>query len=419
MAEENSYDHKEKSLLLVQIRYLEEQLESCQLTCDELEKENKDLNQQYDALEKSETEKMESLKRSVVAQEKRMEELLDQLETEQHTFKHAKKALQLKRSTLKQEMQETIDRLYALKMTQAVPLEEQEKQLMHLKQQKSDLLSMEKQLAIKREEHRVHLRSLRTAFDSERENTFEKLQEEMETCVTKKSSQVLRKERAQHSKRLKHLQLTQTLAASQREEIEALLASETEMQCSMREMEKQVIEKTKERASLRKEVEQLQKTFQQLVEERNDFHSLQQTSLVQTESLRKHVDLASEESRKKSANIRQLETELQEEENRCSKLEGVKHDAAIILRHILSGTEEEEDSQWMTQRLLEILESCAPQTTSSTLSGFSKKSTDGRKLHTSGSEAVRKLRRRTLSQGMPSFINPADPQAGTSDSASC
>jgi len=51
----------------------------------------------------------------------------------------------------------------------AVPLEEQEKQLMDLKQQKSDLILMEKQLASKREEHKVYLRSLRTAFDSERE----------------------------------------------------------------------------------------------------------------------------------------------------------------------------------------------------------------------------------------------------------
>ena len=46
--------------------------------------------------------------------------------------------------------------------------------------------------------------------------------------------------------------------------------------------------------------------------------------------------MASEECRKKSANIGQLETELENEENRCRKLKGVKHDAAIILRHILS-----------------------------------------------------------------------------------
>jgi len=74
----------------------------------------------------------------------------------------------------------------------------------------------------------------------------------MEISVLKTASDVLKKERAQHSRRLKHLQLTQTLAATQREEIDALLASETRMQCSMREMEKQVVEKTKERASLRK-----------------------------------------------------------------------------------------------------------------------------------------------------------------------
>ena len=69
-------------------------------------------------MEKSENEKNESLKRSVVAQEKRMEELLDQLQAEKHTFIHAEKALQLKRSKLKQELQEKIDELYAKKMMQ-------------------------------------------------------------------------------------------------------------------------------------------------------------------------------------------------------------------------------------------------------------------------------------------------------------
>ncbi|XP_075324947.1 uncharacterized protein LOC142382710 [Odontesthes bonariensis] len=419
MEEENSYGDKEKSLLLVQIRYLEEQLESCQLTCDELEKQHEDLNQQYDALEKSENEKAEPLKRFVAAQEKRMEELLDQLEAEQHTFKHAKKALQLKHSKQKQELQEKFDKLYAKKTMQAGPLKKQERQLKHLKQQKSNLKWKKKQLAIKREEKKVHLQSLRTAFDSKRENRSMKLQEYMESCVIERASEILEKERAEHSEKLKQLQVALTVAGTLREDIDELLASETEMQRSERDMEKEFIEKNKQRSSLKKQVEQLQMRFQQLVEERKDLHSQQQTSLAQIEFLSKHVGLSSEECRKKLANIRQLETELQKEENRCRKLEVVKHDAAIILRHICSGTEEEEDRQWMIKRLLEILHSCAPQATESTLRDSSKKSSESGKLHTSHSEAVRRLRRRT--EGMPSVFHPADPspQAGPSDSADC
>ncbi|KAM7018116.1 uncharacterized protein LKV04_002076 [Tautogolabrus adspersus] len=81
----------------------------------------------------------------------------------------------------------------------------------------------------------------------------------------------------------------------------------------------------------------------------------------------------SEENSQRAAELVQLEAELQTQSSRTRQLEGVKQEAAVILRHILKVKTQSQDSEkssytrWKMERLMEILESSAPQGKRSTL----------------------------------------------------
>ncbi|XP_038590772.1 autophagy-related protein 11-like, partial [Micropterus salmoides] len=170
MADVIGSDNKELSLYLIQIQYLDEQLERCQLKCDELQKQNKDLLSQYRVLEKDNKDTTEHLKRSLVAKEKKVDELTERLESQLQAVEQHRKALNLQHSQQIQQLQDQFNKLNSESEMQVAKFKElqgQKEQLMQRMQQLSDMESLKKQLVIQKEEHEAAIHSLKKEAELE------------------------------------------------------------------------------------------------------------------------------------------------------------------------------------------------------------------------------------------------------------
>ncbi|KAM7391043.1 hypothetical protein PAMP_021760 [Pampus punctatissimus] len=101
MSDVISSDDKEKSLYLKQIGYLDEQLERCQLKCDELVKQNNSLVSQCSSLKTDKKDVTEYLKHSLAAKQKEVEEVLEQLKEAEEDSEALKMQLQEQMDELK------------------------------------------------------------------------------------------------------------------------------------------------------------------------------------------------------------------------------------------------------------------------------------------------------------------------------
>ncbi|XP_076586609.1 cilia- and flagella-associated protein 157 [Chaetodon auriga] len=372
-------DNREKPLELIQMQYLEEQLESCQLNYDKLEKQNKDLTSRYSALEAEKKDITENLKQRVAAKEREGGELAEQLESQQQAMKLATKALKLKIQET-QELQERVNELNSGNTMQAAKCEEQEEQLM---QQLSDMESMKKQLVSQEKEHEAAIHRLVMEAELEMKKIPGGIQKTLADCVKMKTSKLLRKERAEHSKRLKWNECLLKDAVALQKEIDALRDRERDLCVKRDSLKKDVSKITQEILVHEKEAKPLKKKCQQLEVELKDCSITNKHLLAEDKNVRQELASVSEQCAQKAAEISPMRVELQRLKSRNRELEGVMQDAVIILRHILTGSENGSDTQWKTGRLLDILENTAPQGTVSTLNVSTENSRRGQKPQTS------------------------------------
>ncbi|XP_056231416.1 cilia- and flagella-associated protein 157 [Seriola aureovittata] len=360
MADKIGSDNKEKSVYLVQIWYLDEQLERCQLKSDELEKQNKDLSSEYSALQKDKKDVTEQLKRAVAAKEKKVEELAERLESQQMAAEQSRKVLELQHRQAMKALQEQSDKLNSDTTMQVTKVKQQKQKLMQLMQQLSNTKSLEKQLVSQREEQEAAIHNLKMGVVLEREMMDDNIQNTVDDCVQRELSDILRVERAQHGERLEWIQFLQDEKAPLQRERDALQDRERELYVRKDNMKEDLKRIVKENLMHKKEVEQLRKTWQQLMEEHEDCSYTHSYILAQIEELREQTAFVSDMCCQKTDEADQLWTELQQESSRSQQLEGVKQEAAIILRHIMMDSVKPSDTQWKMQRLLQILESTAP-----------------------------------------------------------
>ncbi|GLD61411.1 uncharacterized protein AKAME5_001322000 [Lates japonicus] len=404
MADVFGSEDNEKSLYLVQIQYLEGQLERCQLRCDELEKQHNDLMSRYSRLEKDKKDVTEHLKRSVAAKQKKVEEVVEQLESQKQAAAQDREALQLQHNQQMQELQEQVDELNLQIKMQATKFEEQKEQLMQLGQRVPEAESLEKQLVSQKEEHDAVIHGLRMDAVLERERAVEDTHMMVEIYVEQGVSEILQMERAQHRERLEQVQsLLSENEALQREK-SVLLDRQRELLDKRDELKDEFNKAEQESFIRKKEVKQLREKHQQLTAELKDWSTTQQNILAQIKSLRQHLASVSKECCQKTAEADRLQTELQKERSRSRQLDSVKQEAAIILRHILKGPQKSAGTQWKMERLLEIVESTAPRGTASAPDDPAEKSSRGHKPQTSGPKPARKLCSETTS----SSVDPSE-----------
>ncbi|XP_071339952.1 cilia- and flagella-associated protein 157 isoform X2 [Trachinotus anak] len=331
----------------------------CQLRCGELEKQKEHLASQYSALEKDKKDVTEHLKRAVAAKEKKVEEMLEQMESQKQAAEQDREALKLQHRKEMKELQEQAEKLNSDSMIQATKIEEHKEQLMQLMQQLSEKQSQEKQLVTQREKQEAAFNNLRMETMLEKEKMIEETQKEVDDCIKKTVSSVLMVERVQHSRRLKQFQFLLSEMAPLQRERDILQDRERDLCVRRDDLKKDLKNLTKDSFVHKKELKQVRRRCQQLLEEQQDLSITH--ILAQMEPFREQMASLSEEYYQKTAEAVQLGTELQKERSRSRQLEGVKQEAAIILRHILTDLAKPSETQWKMHRLLEILESIAPQ----------------------------------------------------------
>ncbi|XP_035513720.1 cilia- and flagella-associated protein 157-like [Morone saxatilis] len=375
-ADKPAPDDKEKDLYLIQIRYLNEQLERYQLKCDQLERQKKDLNSQCSTLEKEKKDIVEYLKRSLLEKEDEVDELTERLESRQRAADKDRDLLQLQHAQLRQELQQQIEELTAENTTLATRLAGLEEFQKQKEQLMSNMESLEKQLAGQKEEHKAEIHSLEMKALLEKK----RLEKEMESHVAAMAAEV------QHLVDQKVPETTR-LALQENTEVKALFSQLSEQaqvlvvensalrgrKCKLSvdvDILEQMLSETSRQSCIRKRVvEQLTEKCQQLRAELNDcrreLEPLQTEHtgvLAEMEALRQDRVSLSEQCSKNRAEVSRLEAELREERKRKNRMKSIMNDAAITLRQALMEAATEQDSevdvQWkpLMQRLLVALD---------------------------------------------------------------
>ncbi|KAG7217797.1 hypothetical protein INR49_020893 [Caranx melampygus] len=298
MADKLGCDEKEKSLYLVQIWYLEEQLERCLLRCDELEKEHQDLRSQYSILEKDKKSVTGKLKCTVAAKQKKAEELAEELEKQQHQTELEREALKLQHRQEVEEVEEQRIQMESDIKTQAVNMEEQKEQLAHV--QHTCLLS-------------CHFRSSCSGGrDAAEDSGRLAADRDVQHPPGGEGS-------AQGEAGVAPVPAGEQGALEREKKI--LQDAEGEVSVRLEEVGKQLHEVKKERSVHRKEVKTLKERRRQMMEEMEHWD----LSVVL-----QHINSLI------SAEAAQLEAELRRERSRRLQLDGVRQEAAVVLRHILT-----------------------------------------------------------------------------------
>ncbi|KAM6930873.1 cilia- and flagella-associated protein 157-like [Xenentodon cancila] len=198
-ANKTGVDDKEKDLYLIQIQHLTEELETCQLKCDKLERQNTDLVSKRSTLEKDRKDFVEHLRHCLVEKDGEVEDLAQQLQSLQRAFDQDRDALQLQQAQMRQQLQDQIHHLVEKNTTLAArlaALEEFQKQREELM---SDVDSLEKQLALQKEEHKEEIHSLemkalleKKRFEKEMENHVAAMEAEVQHLVNQKLPETTR-----------------------------------------------------------------------------------------------------------------------------------------------------------------------------------------------------------------------------------
>ncbi|XP_031726391.1 LOW QUALITY PROTEIN: girdin-like [Anarrhichthys ocellatus] len=410
---------KERLLYLRQIQYLEEQLERCNLKYDELEKQNGDRTSRYGSLEKDKKNTTKNLKGLVVAKEKKVEELTEQLKSQPEANGLVKEALELQHSEKMEELQQRLDEhnseseMLAAKSRKQQELEEQ---LSLVMQQQSDTETQTKLLVSQNEKLKANIDRQKNEDELERQKLIAEEKKLMDDFIEWKTLRILRKERDAHSKWLEQLSFLQKENETLPVERDALRDKDRDLCVERDQLTNDLMRVNMENSTCRKELQQMKMACEQLKAELKDCSSAHKSVLARKDSLRRLLASESEEIRQKTVESAELRAELQRESiSRRRQLEAVTKEGVLLLGHILTDSDETPETDRKMLRLQEILESSAPQAPPSTTHP-STETSDLRPPNQTGNCAVR---RRPAVIQRPPPLQTAEPHPVSSKTDEC
>ncbi|XP_035496898.1 early endosome antigen 1-like [Scophthalmus maximus] len=325
MALETDSDVKEKSLYQKQIGFVGDELERCQLKCDELNKRNKDLVSLLTALEEDKEDIAEYLIAKEAEEEKKVEEFAELLQNQQQAAERDVVALRLQHG---EELPELSDRLQAERTVQVEKLQKQREML-------TERMSLEKQLVAQREEHGAEIQSLTT----ENEEVAEERQTIPDDCVEPPAIQMM----------LHRLEVM--------EEIDNLREREREAtrHCDMDKMRTDIEKVTRRILARTTEAEQLTKKCKQLEAKLNNWSVTHECSLGEEQHLRQRLAPVSEACGQKLTRV----AKLVRQRSRRWLLQGDMKKHAHVLRDVLTDSDDTSETRHKTLMLLDLMESTA------------------------------------------------------------
>ncbi|XP_041644534.1 cilia- and flagella-associated protein 157 [Cheilinus undulatus] len=372
-------DDREKDLYLIQIQYLNEQLEGYQVKCDQLEREKNDFSSQCILLKKEKKDIVEYLKHSLLEKEEEVDELTERMESQQHAADRDRDNLQQQNSQLRKELQDKIRELTAENKTLVSRLDSLDEFEKQREQLKSNMESLEKQLTSQEEDHKddIHSLEMKALMEKKRlEEEMEKhvaamaadVQHQVEQKVPETTRLVLKENtefKAQISQLSVHMQVLMV-------ENSALQERKNRLRADVENLDQMVKETCRQNCILKRVVEQLTEKCQQLQAELKErSHELEQIQTEHTgvqaemKTLRQEQATLTEQCSKNRDEMSQLKDELQEERRKRSRMKGTIEEAAVMLKEALTDSSTEQDPevdsevQWkqLMQKLLLVLES--------------------------------------------------------------
>ncbi|KAK5602575.1 hypothetical protein CRENBAI_008196 [Crenichthys baileyi] len=394
-------DDKEKGLYLIQIEFLNEELERFQIKCDKLEKQNQILICQYSTLDTEKKDITEYLKHSLSEKDKELDEVLEQLEVERLASIQEKHSLQLEHSRLRQELQARVDKLTEKNAALGVcnlglqssmwlfgpstaALNNSVEKLADLEEfqrQKDDLMtnmeSLEKQLERQKKERKEEIHSLemkalleKRRLEKEMESEVAAMSEKVQHLVDQRLPETTRSVLQENTELKTRFSQLSEVAKSLLEENTALREHKRQLSIDTDILEQMVRETSRISCVRKKKVQQLTGELQQLQEDITEKQQhLEQLEteharvLAEMEALRlDRASLSAEWSRNRLER-NQLEVKLKEERRRRNRMKSIMQDAANSLRQALKEApteQQDEDSvpRWrqLLQNLQELLD---------------------------------------------------------------
>ncbi|XP_068452398.1 cilia- and flagella-associated protein 157-like [Clinocottus analis] len=359
MAASSSADVSERSICLTQIRYLEEQLDSCQQRCDGLEARNVELSAQRDALEKHKHESIEHLKRLLAGRDRRQAEQL-RAERKEHGLRL--RGLRRQHGQSMQELQQRQDDLLAEgQALEAALLEQQQQKVLRAEkiQEKLDMETRMSRLVQSIKELEVSIDDLQNAAQSERENQLAARKRKIERRV----AHIIGKDRAEDAECLERLNFLQKKNATLPGEVEALRVQNGVLRLQKDEVNADMKRLAREGLTCQEAVKKTKMECQEMKAELEIRSSSLKSVQDETAALRRLVATACDESRQEAAEAARLRAEIQREHRSRRARDGVQREGVLLLTHILKEEEEATETERKLQRLQEILQSSAPHDT--------------------------------------------------------
>ncbi|KAB5528497.1 hypothetical protein PHYPO_G00140850 [Pangasianodon hypophthalmus] len=373
-----------KEFYRAQIRDLEERLEKYQHKCDELEVRQKDFSTSYNNIVREKKDIVLYLKRTLSQKEDELTDILEKLQELQAAKDAEKESFDRQLSVLRNEFQETKDKLASENMVLAGKLASLEDFQMQKDEIMGQMESLKEQLEKQKQEHQSVIYNLekKAVLDNYR---LKKEMQQHVAAVAAEFHKVSDKKMPETTKRAIYenmLVMNQLRQISDRSkelmaENDALNAREKQLKIEMEIMEPLLDEMTRKSLANQKVVQQLTEKCKQMHAELEDYsrHKQEHQKLVNNHStlqkehdaLRQEHESAVEDLNQTQAEAARLKTELQEERTQRGRVETVLQEAAMALKEILREVPNEEDSEVQTldqrnqmmQKLLAVLDSAA------------------------------------------------------------
>ncbi|XP_007575778.1 growth arrest-specific protein 8-like [Poecilia formosa] len=286
MAENMSSEEQERSLFLVQIRYLEEELDRFKLANEELDKQNQELISNYNQLEKDKKDKTERLKRFVAAKEKRMDELSEELQTRLLLGKRGRETLKQEHSIMKEQLQEQINKVQAEIELQAVTLEANEKRIAELRPHVPNIESVEEELLKKKAEHDAFISQLKRNSELACETLIQHFQDYKEHTENCEANRLLAMGRELYLDQSELAAFLVSEQATLKEEIAAIRRRQEHLRTLGRGLCGKLTHLSHLRNLNEQDVMLLKKAFLELKDEKEESIKNQEATLTETEALR-------------------------------------------------------------------------------------------------------------------------------------
>ncbi|XP_062418575.1 RILP-like protein 1 isoform X2 [Pungitius pungitius] len=303
------------------------------------------------------------LKRRVDAKETEERELTERLQSQQQAAERLRHDLKLQHGCEMKELQRRLEDL----QSDSEALANKSRQQQELKQRLDLLVQQRSDRETKTKLLVGHNKKLEAAIDCwkreaepERRRKIADREKEIDGFTETKTVRILQSDRAAHVKRLEELSflLGEKVTLLRERDV---LRDQMRDHCSERDRWKtDVMKNAKELFSCKKDFGQMQNECQRLRAELKDCSSAYEDVLARKVTLKGLLAAASERSCQQTAEAARLGAELQRESREGGRLQAVREEGVVLLRHVLTDSEEASETEQMMLRLLDILESSAP-----------------------------------------------------------